>query len=203
MASRKAINGKKKSGLSESVKKEIAAIVGTGCPLETAAKYAGCRIADIKREQQKDETFQNELTRAEELAEIYFVRQIKKAAQKEQYWRAAAWALERRIPGRYAARSAASLSVAEIRDIFGKLAEIVLAEVSQKEDRKKIIARVEKLLADISAGKIPSDNISSGKSKSDSSAHAGKKSQQLDGTKSSEIDLMKINEESDESEEDG
>lgn len=152
----------KKTGLGESVKKEIAAIVGTGCPLETAAKYAGCAIAEIRRELKKDKAFRNELTRAEELAEIYFLRQIKKAAQKEQYWRAAAWALERRIPGRYAARSAASLSVAEIRDIFGKLADIVLAEVSQKEDRKKIIARVEKLLAEISAG-----NVSPGKLNSD------------------------------------
>ena len=138
-------------GLAEKIKNEIVAIVGSGCTLETAAKYSGCRLTDLRREIKHDDNFRDQIERADELAEIYFVRQIKKAAQKEQYWRAAAWALERRRPGRYAARNAETLTVDEIREIFQKLAEIVLGEVTQKEDRKKIIARVEKLLAEAAA----------------------------------------------------
>lgn len=173
---------KKSPRLATKIKNEIAAIVGTGCSLATAAKYAGCALPDIRRELKLDADFRSELTKAGEVAEIYFLRQIKKAAQKEQYWRAAAWALERKLPGRYAARNAGTLTTTEIREIFEKLAEIVLAEVPQKEDRKKIIARVEKLLADISRGKaLPENHSARSRTKKSSSPTQSNDTTDFDG----------------------
>lgn len=139
--------------LDEIWKKQVVALVGLGCGFESAAGYAGVTAGQIRREIGINETFAGEVRRAEERAEVYFLSQIKKAAEKEQYWRAAAWALERRIPNRYAPRGPETMTMDDIREIFRKLAAIILAEVSQSKDRKRVVAQINQVLRDLSAAK--------------------------------------------------
>ena len=132
-------------------RKETLAILSIGCGLETAANYVGIPMGRIRKEIRRNGDFARDVRRAEERAEIFFLTQIKKAAEKEQYWRAAAWALERKAPNRYAARGAETMTIDDIREIFRKLAEIVLAEVSASDDRKRAAAKIRRLLADLAA----------------------------------------------------
>lgn len=137
---------KVKKLLSDSKRKEIIAILSIGGSRESAAKYVRCSPSTILREMKKDVSFAEEIQSAEEQSEIFFLQKIRAAANKEQYWRAAAWALERRCPNRYAARGAKSLSEEQVLELIRELTEIVVPEIHDPQERKRIIRKVEKLI---------------------------------------------------------
>ena len=55
-------------------------------------------------------------------AEVGLLRYIRNAAKKEQYWRAAAWMLERGYPQRYARRGPDVITVEQIADLLAQFA---------------------------------------------------------------------------------
>ena len=94
--------------LDEAKKREILAIVAVGCSRSMAATYVGCAISTIQNTAERDPTFAEKLRQAVYSTELGLLKNIRNAAKKEQYWRAAAWALERRFPERYARRGPTS-----------------------------------------------------------------------------------------------
>ena len=68
-----------------------------------AASYVDCAVSTIQNTADRDATFAEKLRQATYNTEVGLLKNIRNAAKKEQYWRAAAWALERRFPERYAA----------------------------------------------------------------------------------------------------
>ena len=132
--------------LNEDKLKEIVAILSIGCSIETAAKFIKCSPATIRNEIGKNADFATEVESAKQQSEIYFLQKIKAAANKDQYWRAAAWALERRCPNRYAARGAKSLSEEQVVSLIRNLVEIVLPEVHDRIERMNIMNKVHKLI---------------------------------------------------------
>ena len=136
----------KKRILTETEKKGVLAIITVGCSRETAAKYARCSTKKLRDEIAADPKFATEIKRAEEDSEIFFVNKIRKAADKEQYWRAAAWALERRCPNRYAPRGAKTLTLDDAKQIVAKLADIVIQEVPTGAERRRILKRIHELV---------------------------------------------------------
>lgn len=131
--------------LDESKKREILAIIAVGCTRYTAARYVGCRPADIAREIGRDKNFAREVAKSEEAAEVYYMNQIKAAAKKEQYWRAAAWVLERRNPNRYAARGAHTITFDQLAKLITQIAEIVGGEIKDADVRVNILKRLNAL----------------------------------------------------------
>ena len=81
--------------LDEIKQREILAILSVGCSRRTAAKYVGCAPSTIQNTAERDEKFAEKLDRGENQAVVTHMTNINKAAKKAQYWRAAAWALER------------------------------------------------------------------------------------------------------------
>ena len=144
-AARKKITEKSK-GLNENKRKEIVAILSIGCSMENAAKFVKCSPATIRNEIKNDETFAAEVKSAEQQSEVYFLQKIRAAANKDQYWRAAAWALERRCPNRYAPRGAKTLSEEQVIALVRNLVEIVVPEVHDRIERIKILNKVHKLI---------------------------------------------------------
>lgn len=136
----------RKNILSELKRKEILAIVGIGCSIETAAKYVGCSPNTIWNTIKNDVRFAGEIQSAEEKSEIFFLEKIRKAANKEQYWRAAAWALERRCPNRYSTRGTQTLSEDQILKLVRELTEIVIPEIQNETERRKILKKVKQLI---------------------------------------------------------
>ena len=137
--------------LTEKQKLEIIAIITVGCTRYTAAKYVGCRPIDIRHEIGRNRDFAHQLAQAEEAAEVYYMQQIKSAAKKEQYWRAAAWVLERRNPNRYAARGANTITFDQLSRLITQIGEIVGGEIKDAETRANILKRFQHLTATLIA----------------------------------------------------
>jgi len=132
--------------LDEAKKREIVAIVTVGCSRRTAARYVGCSPTTIVRTAQRDEPFAASLRKAMQTAEINNLQNIQNAAKKAQYWRAAAWVLERCHPDQYAARSAECVTLDQVRQLLGELAQIIVEEVHNPDYRKCVLKRLNSLL---------------------------------------------------------
>lgn len=126
-------------------RREIIAILSVGCSRRTAAKYVGCAVSTIQNTADRDATFAKQLREAEYTTEIGFLKNIKDAANKAQYWRAAAWALERKNPEEFAARGPDVITVEQISHLLSRLAEIIVEEVPVANTRKAIIKRLDSL----------------------------------------------------------
>jgi hypothetical protein len=76
-------------------RRQILALVANGSSRRTAARVVGCSHSTIHRAIDRDPDFAEQLARAEHNVEIEALRNLRNAAKKERYWRAAAWLLER------------------------------------------------------------------------------------------------------------
>ncbi|MCL2305232.1 MAG: hypothetical protein FWC43_07810 [Planctomycetaceae bacterium] len=147
---------KRKIGLDEAKRRKIIAVLTVGASRESAAKYVGCSTTTIRNEIQRDADFAEEVRVAEESSEVYFLQKIRAAADKAQYWRAAAWALERRCPNRYAPRGAKTLSEEQVKNLISDLVEIVIPEIHDPKERRNIIRKVNGL---VHALNLPEEEI--------------------------------------------
>ena len=141
--------------LDETKKSEIVAILSVGCSQRLAARYVGCAPATIRHTAARDHTFADKLRVVTYNAEIGLLRQIRNAAKKEQYWRAAAWALERVYPQRYARRGPDVITVDQIGQLLARFAQILTEEVPVARYRKNAIRRLADLSRSLGAeGKV-------------------------------------------------
>jgi hypothetical protein len=131
--------------LDEAKQREICAILAVGCSRTVAARYVGCHVQTIRNTAGRDENFARALAQAESRDEIAHLANINKAAQEGRYWRAAAWALERKYPDRYAQRDPHVFTVEQVSQILAQLAEVMLEEVSKPAQRKRIVERLTEL----------------------------------------------------------
>lgn len=127
----------------DSVKRaQIVAILSVGCSQGVASQFVGCAVSTIQRTADRDPAFAEELGRAKSNAELALVKNIRNAAKKEQYWRAAAWALERGFPEKYARRGPDVITVDQIGRLLTQFTEIVIEEVPDRY-RKGILKRMD------------------------------------------------------------
>ena len=118
--------------LNETKRLQIVAILSVGCSQAVAAQFVGCSPSTIQNTAERDPNFAEELGKAKSNAELILVKNIRKAAKKEQYWRAAAWALERGFPEKYARRGPDVITVEQIGILLAKFSEIVIEEVPER-----------------------------------------------------------------------
>jgi hypothetical protein len=132
--------------LTEKERQSVISVLLTGGDLSTAADYISRTQAEIRATAAADEDFRAAIERAEPHVELTQLGNISKAAMREQYWRAAAWMLERRFPNRYARANPRALVPAKIKQLIEGLAEIVLSEVKAATVRIRIVNRLQTLL---------------------------------------------------------
>jgi hypothetical protein len=125
--------------------RELLAILSVGCSQTMAAKYVGCSPQTIRREAARDAKFAKKLRQAKGNAELGLIKNIRNAANKEQYWRAAAWALERMFPEKYARRGPDVITAEQLAQVLDQLMERVMRHVPVGEYRKNIVKDVEAL----------------------------------------------------------
>ncbi len=127
----------------------VVSVLMAGADLRAAADYVGRSQADIRGTAEADAEFQARLDRAEPHFELKQLGNITQAAMREQYWRAAAWLLERKFPSRYAKPDPEALAPAKVRTLLENLVKAVLTEVKDPEVQANILQRLRKLLESI------------------------------------------------------
>jgi hypothetical protein len=132
-------------------KREICAILAVGCSRVIAAQYVGCHPTTIRNTALRDEEFALQLGQAEVKHEILHLSHINSAAKEGRYWRAAAWALERKYPDRYARRDPNIITVEQISEVLAQFADVIFEEVTEPEYRQRILTRLNDLTAGLNA----------------------------------------------------
>ena len=131
--------------LDELKRAKIVAILSVGCSQSVAAQHVGCAVSTISRTAERDPQFAEELGKAKSNAELSLVKNIRNAAKKEQYWRAAAWALERGFPEKYARRGPDVITAEQLAQILGQFAERITQLLPAGAYRKIIVKDAQKL----------------------------------------------------------
>ena len=132
----------KRKRLSPKQKNEALAVLSVGCSRAAAARCVRCSPHILLREITEHPLFAEQVAKAEEGIEVFCLSNLRKAAQKEQYWRAAAWMLERRLPDRYGTKKAKTLTAEHVQKFMATCMQIVAEELPDKERREKIINRL-------------------------------------------------------------
>ena len=150
----------RRPALDDGKQREILAILSVGCSQSVAAQYVGCAASTIQRTAERNPKFAEKLGKAKSNAEVGLVKNIRNAAKKEQYWRAAAWALERGFPEKYARRGPDVITAEQLARVLAQFADMIVQQVPVDEYRKNIVKGVESLarsLGQISGGSCPEE----------------------------------------------
>jgi hypothetical protein len=131
--------------LDERKQREILAIISVGCSRRCAAYYVRCSPKTIRNTAKRDPEFAENLKQADSHGEVFWMKCINAAAKKEQYWRAAAWALEHIRPERYGKRPPEAITVDQISQLLAQFAKIVAEEIPVDKYRKAVLRRFEEL----------------------------------------------------------
>jgi hypothetical protein len=121
---------------------QILAIISVGCSQNVAAGFVGCSPSTIQNTSDRDPPFAEELGKAKSNSELSLVNYIRNAAKKEQYWRAAAWALERGFPDKYARRGPDVLTLDQVGLLLTRFSEIIASDLDEKR-RKDILKKMD------------------------------------------------------------
>ncbi len=135
--------------LDDGKKREIIAIISVGCSRRTAARYVGCDHSTIRRTAERNKDFSEKIRRAENQHEFTYMSNIQKAAKQPQYWRAAAWVLERVFPEKYARQSPDVITINQLKQVLAQFAKLITAEVPVPKYRKNILKRLDELTEDL------------------------------------------------------
>ncbi len=130
--------------LDEGKRREILALLSVGCSMSMAAEYVGCVPDTIQNTAKRDPKFAERLVQAKCNAELGLVRNIRNAAKKEQYWRAAAWALERNFPEKYGRRGPDVITLEQIGLLLSRFSAIVAEQVPER-GRKALLKKLHEL----------------------------------------------------------
>jgi hypothetical protein len=133
---------RKRKRLTLKEQSEALAILSAGCSRAAAARCIRCSPYILKREIMENINFAEQVAKAEEGVELFYISRIRSASLKEQYWRAAAWALERRLPDRYGQKKPGSLTAEQVQKFLASYLQIIADEVPDNELRTKILNRL-------------------------------------------------------------
>jgi hypothetical protein len=133
---------RKRKRLTLKEQSEVLAILSAGCSRAAAARCIRCSPYILKREILENAKFAAQVAKAEEGVELFYLSRIRSASLKEQYWRAAAWALERRLPDRYGQKKPGSLTAEQVQKFLASYLQIIADEVPNNEQRTKILNRL-------------------------------------------------------------
>jgi len=143
----------KQLALDEAKRRVVLALISIGCSRRMAARYVGCSPTTIARTAARDAEFARGLGEAECNAQIANLKNIQRAARKDQYWRAGAWMLERLNPKEFAPRSADVVTVEQVKRMVAELAEVIVERVPERYHRP-VLARLKRMVSGLGPKKV-------------------------------------------------
>ena len=142
--------------LDEVKRQQICAILGVGGTRQMAAGFLGCHVDTIRNTAKRDPNFGKQLRRAEATPEITYLKSIQTAAADSKQWRAAAWALERLYPARYAPRKAEMLSPQQVVELLEEFLTALAEEIPVKRYRRRLWRRLNSITGKLNSSKSKS-----------------------------------------------
>jgi hypothetical protein len=127
--------------LTKSQTTKITSMLGIGGTRSMAADYARCHQATIRAWMRRDPEFANQVIQAELRSERSFLNVIHEAGKDPKQWRAAAWALERLYPERYARRASNTMTDEQVQQLIAEIAEAICNELPKKY-RQRVFCRL-------------------------------------------------------------
>ena len=122
-------------------------LVASGFTRRQAAEHVGISKRTVARALGEDEEFRRTLGNAELRLELHPMQHIRTQMTKE--WRAAAWLLERQRPDLFARRAPSTVTLGDLRGIFGGFLQLLLEGVPDQSIRDRVRKNVETFLADL------------------------------------------------------
>ncbi len=144
------INAAQRLLLDEKRRHAVCTALELGCNRRTAARFVGCAQRTIIRAAEIDPQFAAELGLAETNHEVLHARNIQAAGHDPRYWRASAWALERKYPQRYGLRRPNLLTPEEISQAFSRMGDLVAEHVPNDQQRKELLRSLNELTEKLS-----------------------------------------------------
>jgi hypothetical protein len=139
--------------LTDAQRHDICEMLSSGASRASAAQFAGCHVAALRAEMRRNPDFAARVLQAELNLESTMLRAIRTAAAEDQkQWRAAAWALERIYPNRYAKRRSNTLTVNQVHEFISEVSEIIASELPVPRFRERIFHRLAVLFATARTG---------------------------------------------------
>ena len=130
---------------------KIIGLLTLGATRTLAARYVGCHPNTIRNTALRNPEFAERLRNAEYHLEFNLVKQITEAAKDQKHWRAAAWALERIFPQRYAARGPNAITTEQVHELLNLFANVVYEAIPEEHFRAKIEERLQQITHQINA----------------------------------------------------
>jgi len=149
---------RKSAQLDDRDRKVFLGLLQLGCSRRMAASYIGRSIQAITWAIRRDPNFAAEVSKSETSAEVGYLKNIRKAAEKEQYWRAAAWALERRNPNDFAPRAPDMVTREQFVAALTSLAETLSKELPDSRSVQRVLKRVHAMLAELRSPPKPQEH---------------------------------------------
>lgn len=116
---------------------DICAIIAVGSTRTKAAAYVGCCTETIRMTALREPEFAEALRKAEAQHEIALLTRIDAASKRPEGWRAAAWALQRMYPERFA-RQARMMSPVQVENALAQFAQVLMRGIRDADDRKRV-----------------------------------------------------------------
>jgi len=127
---------------------KICGLLALGYSRRMAAEHVGCDPSTITRTAKRDESFREQLAAAQSDADIEALKLIRRTADQEKYWRAAAWILERRNPDEYGRRAPNTFTGEEVMQILDRVLRTVMPSVPA-EKVEAVMVEFEEELSDV------------------------------------------------------
>jgi hypothetical protein len=128
-------------------KEKILEALGQGFSVRFAARRVGCDEGTIRNAAKRDPEFAAEMDQRQYDAEFDMVKNIRQASATPQYWRAAAWNLERSHPDRYAPRGRHTITPEQVVHL-GKQFIAAIERNVPEEIRAPLIQDIRRLLGE-------------------------------------------------------
>lgn len=130
--------------LTETQQSDFCALLTLGCDRETACKYVGCSLDELRTAVDRESNFGKRILKAEAAVELKHMRNISKITEDPKEWKASIWWLEQHAPERFARRVDA-LPASKLRDLVTEVACAIGEEVTQEDDRRRMVKRLHQI----------------------------------------------------------
>ena len=119
----------------------LCTLVSRGCTVQEAARWVGCKLAEIRHQRDTNDAFRRQLAQAKMKAKLAPLRAMQRAMKKD--WRAAAWFLERTQPEKFARRNHRAFTQKQVNALIKDITSIVGEESVSKVKIDRTSSRVE------------------------------------------------------------